>query len=110
MVLDGGFPALVTQLLQSRGSTEPVIIQHDIDKWANYLIVTGRNHNMKPDLQAARDEISSMRVVQKKKSPTHQPSTELEQAVVALDVATRLGHTHMRKILEQRVATLRFIS
>jgi hypothetical protein len=115
MVLDGGFPSLVTQLNQSRGAMEPVIINHEHEKWSNYLIVTGRMNSLKTDLQVSKDFLNS----QPQSSASHKTSQlgkssversqrneELEQARTALDVATRLGHGHMRKILEERIERL----
>lgn len=41
-VLEGSLPALVRQLMSSRGSVEPVMINHDHDQWLHYL----RNHDL----------------------------------------------------------------
>lgn len=41
-VLDGGFPSLIDQLIASRGEVEPVVINHDPERWQKYLISTGR--------------------------------------------------------------------
>ena len=40
-VVEGGFPLVVEQLLQSRGTVEPVIINHDSEKWIQFLKNTG---------------------------------------------------------------------
>jgi hypothetical protein len=115
-VLDGGFPALVAQLYLSKGRVEPLIISHDHDKWANFLVVSGRNH-VKTDLQVAREHVGQTDGQRGNRgAPTERDGegsirrtrdmSELEVAAVALDVAIRLGHSHMRQILEQRVAAL----
>jgi hypothetical protein len=124
MVLDGGFPSLVTQLWQSRGSMEPVVINHDHDRWVNYLVVTGRLHSLKTDLQVSKDHLSSLPTgtVSSVSSTSAggtgggggkgggKGNTELEHARVALEVATRLGHVHMRSILEERIERLLLLS
>lgn len=114
-VLDGGFPALVAQLYLSKGRVEPLIISHDHDKWANFLVVSGRN-NVKTDLQIARESVKRtggesqgkqhVRNIENGSIRRAQDMSDLEVAQVALDVATRLGHGHMREILERRVTCL----
>lgn len=112
MVLDGGFPALISQLIQSRGALEPVIINHDHEKWSNYLIITGRHQSLKTDLQVSKEFVQSLPLEVSRghsgqnSSNPKKLNTELEQVLIALDVATRLGHVHMRKILEERVERL----
>jgi hypothetical protein len=116
MVLDGGFPSLVTQLWQSRGSMEPVIINHDHDRWLNYLVVTGRLHSLKTDLQLSKDYLNSLPTETAASTPQAggagagrggtKNNSEVEHARVALEVATRLGHAHMRSILEERIERL----
>lgn len=114
MVLDGGFPSLVTQLWQSRGSMEPVIINHDHDRWLNYLVVTGRVHSLKTDFQISKDYLNSSRTVTASSSMPQvagdvsgmSKNSELEHARIALEVAIRLGHVHMSNILEERIERL----
>jgi hypothetical protein len=108
MVLDGGFPSLVTQLIQSRGGMEPVIINHEHEKWSNYLLVTGRMNALKTDLQVSKDYLNSRppRPRAQAEKILSQQNVELDQARTALEVATRLGHNHMRKILEERIERL----
>ena len=124
-VLDGGFPAFVAQLYQSKGRVEPFIIGHDHDKWSNFLVVSGRTH-IRTDLQAAKDIVQggTVRDGNKKGSrgrngrstngrqssttglKRYEDMTEVEVARVALEVATRLGHEGMRKVLEERIEKL----
>lgn len=41
-VLEGGFPALVEQLMTQRGFVEPIILNHDTEKWKKFLVSSGR--------------------------------------------------------------------
>jgi hypothetical protein len=41
-VLEGGFPTLVEQLMILTGSVEPIILNHDTEKWDKFLISSGR--------------------------------------------------------------------
>ena len=108
VVLDGGFPALVSQLFQSRGKVEPVIINHDHDKWSNFIVISGRSH-CSSDLQAARE---AQILKRSKKYPMNSSFkmshdlSEMESTNIALEVATRLGHNHMRKILEDKMKSI----
>lgn len=109
MVLDGGFPSLITQLIQSRGTLEPVIIHHDHEKWSNYLIITGRYQTLKTDLQVAKEYVKSLPSEGTQSAVPFTKSsenTELQRVLIALDVATRLGHVNMKKILEEKLTRL----
>lgn len=52
-VLEGGFPALVGQLRKQRGRVEPIVIQHDAERWDEYMAVTGRDEAGGGDLEGS---------------------------------------------------------
>ena len=50
-VLEGGFPALVTQLKKQRGRVEPIVIQHYAEEWDAYMEESGRDGGGGGDLE-----------------------------------------------------------
>ena len=118
-VLDGGFPALVEQLLAWRGTVEPVIINHDPNKWRHFLQTTGRQLPSAGSSSKPKDK--SLEKEAKTSSSSHHGSflstgaapvdttrrrsqmTEVEIAQMAYKVAVRLGHKHMEVILLERI-------
>jgi hypothetical protein len=61
----GGFPALIEQLQLLRGSVEPVILDHDPIRWADFLKSSGRDLSQKEkeksfgadDMESSRAEV-----------------------------------------------------
>jgi SH3-like domain-containing protein len=102
---------LVEQLQTSRGSVEPIIINHDTDKWREYLDISGKS-KYQLDLQPGRSNTSLSSQKEKKKHLKSQRHNKSNSSVVtdievALDVANRLGHTQMKQILEDKLKALR---
>jgi hypothetical protein len=109
-VLDGGFPALIEQLVASRGTVEPVVINHDEDQWARFLRSTGRDY--KTLEQSRRGSMNN--TVNKnadssapyEKRRTVRDLSKLEVYKYALKVADRLNHPFMRSIIAEKVDAL----
>ena len=51
-VLENGFPQLVEQLLSVNGTLEPVILQHDSEKWGKYLLSSRKILPPTPQVQS----------------------------------------------------------
>ena len=70
-VLEGGFPALVTQLHKQRGRVEPILIQHDPVQWTSFMEATGRDmgggEDLEGDMTAAKN--SARRTLGSKLNP-----------------------------------------
>ncbi len=109
-VLEGGFPALVEQLRVSRGTVEPVVINHDEVSWERYLSSTGRNVSPDSTLAAQNKDKSktaavgdggiSVTVEERK---TVKDLSEIEVMQLALSVALRLNHPTMVSILQEKI-------
>lgn len=41
-VLQGGFPALVQTLMETRGTVEPILYDHNAQQWEAFMAKTGR--------------------------------------------------------------------
>lgn len=104
-VLEGGFPALVEQLLASRGSTEPIVINHDQDKWKKFLNMTGRAALVEPVAKKTSQEKITEKGVGKDIPKTVKDLSQLEVYQLALRMAERLGHNSMAEILREKVNT-----
>lgn len=114
-VLDGGFPALVEQLIASRGSVEPVIINHDEVQWARFLRTTGRDYKtLEKSRRSSQSSVNSANSVSRnadsapayEKRRTVRDLSKFEVYRYALRVADRLQHTHMRGIIAEKVEKL----
>eukprot|EP01038_Epipyxis_sp_PR26KG_P010762 gene10762-14453_t len=110
-ILEGGFPMLVEQLVLSRGSVEPVIINHENEKWIQYLKSTGREYNTIHNnklLQRKANNLNNMMQEEsawKEELPKRLSDlTNKETLELALAVAQRLGHCNMITILEEKLA------
>lgn len=111
-ILDGGFPSLITHLLQSRGTTEPLIINHDNEKWINYLNFSGKGNHLSDDLKPLNNIISmngkkSQKADSKRKLLEKKSISAIYDIEVALEVAKRLGHERMTHILEGKLNILK---
>jgi hypothetical protein len=115
-VLDGGFPALVEQLQATRGTVEPVIINHEEVEWARFLRATGRDFKTSEgrSTSAAGSSGGKAHSVQKteespaafEKRRTLRDLTKVEVYGFALSMAERLNHKYMTRILSERISTL----
>ncbi len=124
-VLEGGFPALVSQLHKQRGRVEPVLIQHDPDQWTAFMEATGRDcdggEDLEGDMVAAKN--SARMTLGAKVRPDaarRGPGADLtvpkvkkveelswgEKLELATKRAARSGHVHMGRELESRRAVL----
>jgi hypothetical protein len=126
----GGFPALVEQLMASRGTVEPVILNHEPEKWRHFLRTTGRlslNQNSIPgSAQAAGsssssgahgggggggggmnggdgDDFPSTGRSPIDSSRRRSQMSDVEIAQLAYKVAVRLGHKNMEGILLDKI-------
>lgn len=114
-VLDGGIISLISSLLHYKGVVEPSIINYEPDIWEAYLLNTNRSQYIEQSTKKSKkhrkelarlgsdsnavDEIPSLIRTSMQLSP-------MEQIRVAIDVATRLGHTHMTNQLKLRLKVL----
>jgi hypothetical protein len=112
-VLEGGFPALVEYLMSSRGTVEPIIINHDEKKWRQFLRSSGRLQDVPPKLKkTTMMTTSSSASSPRSPSRSNQVSSdsgetdELKEIEVAISVASRLDHQHMLTILSDRLKQL----
>jgi hypothetical protein len=100
--LDGGLPVLVRYMMSSRGTVEPIIINHDHSKWLTYLHKNGletendleRKSNRFQDHNVNEEEMIAEKV---------EEMSKLEITLLAHKVAVRLGHTHMEAVLLERI-------
>jgi hypothetical protein len=113
-VLEGGFPALVEYLISTRGTVEPIIINHDDKKWQQFLRSTGRLQDVPPKLKKtsimANSSSSASTPWSPSKpnqgSPASGGTDELREIEIAISVASRLDHPHMLTILSDRLKQL----
>lgn len=107
-ILEGGFPALVKQLMTSRGEVEPVVIHHNPITWDAFLKATGREmymlSNILPKKTISTSNLTSTSIAL---SPKLDELDELTILSMAHNIATRLGHENMMKILEEKMTLLK---
>jgi len=60
-VLEGGFPALIEQLQLLRGTVEPVILDHDADRWVAFLQSSGRDNTPAGKVQSPNSEADKIK-------------------------------------------------
>lgn len=112
-VLDGGFPALIEQLVASRGTVEPVVINHDEVKWARFLRATGRDFKSIETSQRSAAGSSNTVSKQAENAPIYEKRrtvkdlsrTQLYQ--YALTVAERLQHPYMKNIIAEKMEAMK---
>lgn len=117
-LLDGGFPSLVEALFSLRGSTEPVIIQHNNDAWSYYMKVSGRESSNLPGVQgsstislsdSSEDSHDKRRPSEVSNSSLIFPvkkivdMDECEKIKSALKIALSLNHDHVAAILKYKI-------
>lgn len=113
-LLEGGFPALVNHLKSSRGSVEPVIINHEPEQWDEYLRATGRAQHASAVQEGTMSPKRKSRVANGVRSegrelPVLRRASDLsdvEKLELAVKVAARLGHNHMQAILLEKINAL----
>ena len=121
-LLDGGFPSLIESLFNLRGTVEPVVIQHNVEAWQQYLRASGRCQVIMPTLDSVRsfddnssdgDLYASKRDRRSKKNSDIRfpikklkDMDELEKAKTAYRVALQLKHSRMAAILKIKISTM----
>lgn len=128
-VLDGGFPALIDYLNESRGGVEPIVINHDAELWSEYVRNTGRTGyslSSTAPLGKTKSQNSNSSSPSRSPKPTdtatgsggvpnelHSPAkrsrdlSQLEMFEIGLTVAVRLGHTNTAKVLKEKIAAMK---
>lgn len=105
-VLDGGFPAIVGQLKAMRGKVEPVIINHDGERWDYFLKSSGRV-NYRPDFVTKSSKATFFSPSSKKSNDysnnQHTSKSMLSNLETALSVAKRLGHSYMADAIDKKI-------
>lgn len=112
-VLDGGYPALLHHLSSVRGQLEPLVINHEPEKYAAFMRASGRaDKDMRPR--------ADLRTWSEVKGNRHQKGGDVKIDVelvdnedkatanlrVALSVANRLEHCRMAAKLSSRLKEL----
>jgi hypothetical protein len=111
-VLEGGFPALIEQLNASRGTVEPVVINHDEVLWAKFLRSTGRDFKTLEEKKSQKGFANSVNrhaidlEEAYEKPRTVRDLSSLEVYTYALRVAERMNHSYMKGVLSDRIASL----
>lgn len=107
-VLDGGFPSLVEYLYASRGTVEPIIINHEEENWKTFLRNTGRstdglkqNKKGSGKQQTVKDGSAQQQQLDTPKKV--KDLTELEKLRLACQVAERLQHEVTHKLILERI-------
>lgn len=112
-VLEGGFPALVEQLMTTRGSVEPIIINHDNDTWTNFLKKTGRlsetNKTGKKQQVKKFFNDNAENTKDEKQIRSEKDLTELERLELAAKLAEKLNHTYVLDILKERIESANLV-
>ena len=107
-VLDGGFPALVEHLQKFRGSVEPLIVNHESDKWTAFLKSTGRENssaNSGGAVGGTARRLKTDAAIDKGDLPRRIGDlSQREKYEIALKMAERLNHPHMKEQLILRLA------
>lgn len=93
-VLDGGYPELISYLLSSGDTLEPLIINYDHSRYQAFMKIYGI-----PQKDKGRAIETSKTVESKKKV-----SSEQSILNIALSVASRLKHRNMESILRDKVS------
>lgn len=106
-VLEGGFPALVDYLSSTRGTVEPIVINHDEDKWKRFMRSTGRLNDASLKSKKSNMTTSAVPSADALSLPaTTEASSDMQQLEIAVETADRLQHRHMYTILKDRLRRL----
>eukprot|EP01040_Poterioochromonas_malhamensis_P000694 gene694-742_t len=128
-ILEGGFPALIDTLVAMKGKVEPIVVDHDSNKWIEFLRNTGRYQDKTAtstssnsysaasfrltkmiSLRSSSDDNDENNGGNNNKGFKHKKEkdlTDLERYELALQVAERLQHNEMKRILQQRIEELK---
>ena len=101
-VLAGGFISLIEQLQKAAigDSLEPIIIQHNSQKWDAFLqLVSGAKSASPSKNEKYNSSEQSIDVSPVTVSP-------LDKARVGLEVAIRMNHLYMKSQLEKKILVL----
>jgi hypothetical protein len=92
-VLEGGYPALVQRLMQQKGRLEPLVINHDTARWADYVHRTGPTSEKTSSFAAKHEKGSKhdhdTEYIRLKKASD---MTEIDKLVYAMRFAKRAKH------------------
>ena len=92
-VLEGGYPALVQLLMQQKGRLEPLVINHDTARWADYVHRTGSTSEKTSSFAAKHEKGSKhdhdTEYIRLKKASD---MTEIDKLVYAMRFAKRAKH------------------
>ena len=86
-----------------------MIINHDPDRWQEFLRATGRSAKSSPVLPPVTTALASDTSNDKHTSSDSSKGGAMEEAalaMVAMRVATRLGHLHMAAMLRKKLESL----
>jgi hypothetical protein len=127
-ILDGGFPALIETLFSSKGKVEPIVVDHDSQKWSEFLRNTGRYRDKSAQSQQSEGGFARLKKMISKGDDHHHDEnhylnqnsedmplymkkekdlTDLERYQLALKSAERLDHSEMKGILMEKIAGLK---
>jgi hypothetical protein len=104
-VLDGGFPALVDHLMDVRGSVEPIVINHEQQKWETFLRNSGRYFNGLT--KSSKGKITKCAPQPSAALPRRvKDMSQLEILKLALPVAERLNHHVFYRVMLEKIQKL----
>ena len=102
LTLDGGYKALIDELLSKKGAVEPYINDFDLDKWTAFIESTGRT----PSAEAVSVTVNKHKKNDDNNTNRPKELSPLEIAQIALDVAIKKGHVYMEALLREKIAKL----
>ena len=114
-VVEGGFPAIVEQLMESRGTVEPFVLDHNTEKWLKFLKNTGRDTSHLASAEALRRKQHQDQLASELSSPTQKKPEKIKKAKdlkkeevyrYALQYTNKLGHKNMQSLLTEKLNEL----
>ena len=102
LTLDGGYKALIDELLSKKGAVEPYINDFDLDKWTAFIETTGRT----PSAEAVNVTVNKQKKNDDNNMNKPKELSPLEIAQIALDVAIKKDHIFMQSLLREKIAKL----
>lgn len=106
-VLDGGYAALVTQLLRVRDSLEPLIINHEENKWGHFISSALSKEDAEGGRRGASRSLAANTSSKDVKNIDEERAlSPLKVLHVALKYAIRLNHGEMGSVLKAKIAAL----
>jgi len=102
-VLEGGYPALVQRLMQQKGRLEPLVINHDTARWADYVHRTGStSEGQRTSSSSSSSSFAAKHINEKGNKHDHDTEyvrlkkasdmTEIDKLVYAMRFAKRAKH------------------